>query len=269
MQSENKSDNNSKINNFIKIEAKSLTGREGVAGSEIIKKLDQFDLKITKEYKSKSSSGVRLFEKYISLLVIMKLAINYEINGFQPKFNKNTDYSHVLDISISGAFRSLRIARSLMTSGYFAEAHATLRMAVQWMETALILEGNSRLASSIIKLGSYKKLPKNEKQKAINSKEQIKQLHRGMMKSFGKFSQGTHVTATSINLSRVKDAELGRQVTVSGLSSGQMWEKDTLALAVMARNSLNIFVRHFNKVPRNWEQTRQKVNSSFDKILEK
>lgn len=260
-----KSSNNSPINNIILMDARSIQGREGSAGFQIIEELERVDKDIHEYYEKRNGNGIGMFIKYLNLLVVLKIAIDSELMGFIPRFSRNTDYQHLLDISIGGVIRNLRIIKMLMMRGYFGESHAAMRMVTQWLETALVLEGDPRLAESIFKVGSYTKLNKSEKHKAINSNQDIKKIHDGMMKkAFGQFSERTHVTKTAINLSKFTDATEGEKPLFSGVISNGMWDRGSLGLAALSKNAVNIFVRHFKKVPVDWENTHQTVNYEFD-----
>lgn len=264
-----KASKNSPISNVIEIDAQTFLGHEGSAGHPIIGDLEEVDRELRDYYQRRSSNGVELFHEYLNLLLVLKIATGSQLSGFSAKFSLNSDYHRLFDIAIGSVIRNLRIVFLLMSSGYFLESHAALRMVQQWLETALILEGNPPTASLIFKSGSYTKLPKTEKQKAISSTPEIANLHSGMMKTFGKLSERTHVTPTAINLSKFNDPILGELPLISGIISDEMWDKDTLALAAMGKNATNIFVRHFKRVPVDWETVRRSVDRRFDGLISK
>jgi len=157
----------------------------------------------------------------------------------------------------------LRVAKKLLVEGYFPEMHATLRMVEQWLECSVIVEGNPAAASLLMEHGldGRNKEVKEAIDAARNSSEELRDIYRNMRNTFIKLSQRCHPLRTAFDLIRKKEEK--QQLFVSGIVSEEMFKKDTLALANMAVNSLNILLRHFRTLPPNWQMRFEQAKEAL------
>ncbi|MEA3431964.1 MAG: hypothetical protein U9R01_04705, partial [candidate division WOR-3 bacterium] len=95
------------------------------------------------------------------------------------------------------------------------------------------------------------------------SSQELKNIYDQMQKTFSKLSQRAHPTKTAFALIRKKEAR--EQLFISGLVSEEMFYKEAQALATMAMNAINIFSRHFQKVPLDWLNKFREVNNDLSK----
>lgn len=250
------------LDNIIQIEIENIVGKEATVGGEIVEKLDKFDQQVRNYYLSLESPRLRVFNEFMSLFCLLIISIGFEIPLFTPKFKRNTPVQQVLDASASGSYRNLKVAYNLLLGGYVSEMHAIMRMVEQWLECAVIIEGNPSVAEHILKNGVYK-LPNNVLQRAIKSSQDLETLYTGMKKTFGKLSERAHVTKTSFDLSKITGTE--GPFIKTGIISDQVFHKDAGGLAHMAGNVLNIYLRHFKAVPTNWAKKYNEVKNDLIK----
>lgn len=232
---------------------------EDIIGKEMTHKLDEFDRLIRDYYLTLNNYSVRVFDQFMHLYSLLIISLKGEFPGFVPKFKRGSPVHSVLAASASGAFKSLRVAHKLLLDGCFAEMHVTLRMVEQWLECAVVVEGNPTAALRILEKG----ISGDDLRKALNSSMELKNLYRKMQKTFSKLSQRAHVTRTALDLIRPKGAK--GTFIISGVVSKEMFCKDALALATMARNTVNIFLRHFQKMPSGWLNEFNKARDNLAK----
>jgi hypothetical protein len=232
--------------NVIKIDLENLIGNEDTIGKEIIDKLNNFDRQVREYYLSLHNRSTQIFNEFLNLFSILMVSINHEIPGFVLKFKTGSQVQTLVAASASGSLRNLRVAYKLLLDGYFAEMHATLRMVEQWLECLVVVEGNPSAAPNILQKGISSK----HVQEALKSSKELKNLYAAMQKSFSKLSQRAHVTKIALDLSRMKEPK--EAFFISSVISEEMFCKDSLALATMAMNSLNVLLRHFQIIPDNW-----------------
>lgn len=230
-----------------------------IIGKETTQKLDDYDRQVREYYLRLDNQSLRVFDQFMSLYTKLVVSIGEELPGFVPKFERGSPAQYVLASSASGAFRNLRVAHKLLLDGYFVEMHATLRMVEQWLECAVVVEGNPSAASRILGKG----ISSDDVQKALNSSKELKNLYRNMQKTFSKLSQRAHPTKTAFNLIRKKEAR--GDLFVGSIVDEEMFDKDTRALATMAMNTINIFLRHFQKVPLDWLKKSRSASSDLSK----
>ena len=171
--------------NVIEIDIKSLIGHEDTVGKEIIDKLDSFDHQVREYYLGLNNRSIQIFNEFMNLFSVLMVSINHEIPGFVPKFKIGSQVQTLLAASASGSFRNLRVAHKLLLDGYFAEMHAALRMVEQWLECAVVIEGNPSAASRILQSGISNK----DVKEVLKSSEDLKNLYNAMQKTFSKLSQ--------------------------------------------------------------------------------
>lgn len=220
-----------------------------IVEKEMIQKIDDFDRQVREYYLGLDNQSLRVFDQFMQLYFQLMVSIAEELPGFVPKFKRGSPVQFVLATSACGALRNLRVAHKLLLYGYFAEMHATLRMVEQWLECAVVVEGNPSAASQILEKG----ISGNDLRKALNSSKELKNLHSNMKKTFSKLSQRAHPTKTAFDLIRKKEAK-GQSFIIGGMVSEEMFRKDAFALATLAVNSLNILSRHFYTLPFDWHK---------------
>jgi hypothetical protein len=230
---------------------------ETIIGDTMIQQLDEYDRQVREFYLAVGEPGLRIFDELMGLHSLLMISIAMDVPECVPKFVKPSPVQMVLAASACGSFRNLRVARKLLVEGYFPEMHATLRMVEQWLECAIIVEGNPAAASLLMEhgLNGRNREVKKAIEAARNSSEELQNLYRNMRNTFNKLSQRCHPLRTAFDLIRKKEAK--QQLFVSGIVSEEMFKSDTFALVNMAINSLNTLSRHFLTLPLDW-QTRFK-----------
>jgi len=230
-----------------------------IIGKEAIKKLDDFDRHVREYYLGLDNQNLRVFDQFMQLYPQLMVSIAEGLPGFVPKLKRGSPAQYVLASSASGAFRNLRVVHKLLLHGYFVEMHATLRMVEQWLECAVVVEGNPNAASRISEEG----ISSDDVKRALNSSKELKDLYGNMRKTFSKLSQRAHPTKVAFNLSRKKEAR--DQLFISGVVSEEMFQKEARALATMAMNAMNIFLRHFQGVPLDWLNKFRNASNDLSK----
>ncbi len=236
---------------------KELYFSDVVRKGTIVRSLENFDCQVKKYYLALDNQNIQVFDQLIQLYSELMLATVEDLPGFVSKFDKGSQVQYVLSTSASGAFRSLRVAHKLLLDGYFVEMHAALRMVEQWIECAVIVEGNPQAASRILEKG----ISNDDLRKALNYSKELKHLYKGMQKTFKELSQRAHPTKIAFGLIRKKEAK--GQVFISGVVSEEIFHKDALALDNMVKNAINIYSRHFRKVPSSWQDKFRDANNAL------
>jgi hypothetical protein len=230
-----------------------------IIGKETIQKIDDFDRQVREYYLGLNNQSLPVFDQFMQLYFQLMVAIAEELPGFVPKFKRGSPVQYVLATSACGALRNLRVAHKLLLDGYFVEMHATLRMVEQWLECAVVVEGNPSAASQILEKG----ISSDDLRKALNSSKELETLHSNMRKTFSKLSQRAHPTKTAFDLIRKKEAK--EQLLIGGIVEEEMFRKDAFALATLAVNSLNILSRHFYTLPFDWHKKFKEAQENLVK----
>lgn len=228
----------------------------------IMQELNEYDKQASKYYLETNKHDLNIFNELMSLFSLLISAIPIDNLGFYPNFTRGDSAQMVLAYSACGAFRNLRVANKLLLEGYFLEMQAVLRTVEQWLEYAVILEGNPAAAQLLIENGLDNR--NKDIKKAIvvarQSSQNINQIYSDMQKTFHKLSQRCHPLKTALNLICKKEDNC--QLIIGATVSDEMFCQDLLALNNMVINSITILSRHFQKLPEYWQ-------TNFTQVKEK
>jgi hypothetical protein len=219
----------------------------GLSG-DIWQVLEKFDERVKQYHLSLQDPGLNHFKDAIRLLAEMIRGIVEPTSGWHPKFTAGSKVAWVVAISAVGSLRSLLTSYKLLISGYFMEAHASIRMVEQWAELSVIVEANPSLANKVLEEGVKKEYLKSAHKKSPD----FDRLLKAMDKTFRKLSQRGHVTKTAIRFIAPSIGNEAMELVLAGVASNEMLRLDGLALAGMTMNVLRVLGRHFRTVPSQW-----------------
>jgi hypothetical protein len=225
---------------------------------EMVQILDQRDAKTREFYLGLKDPSLRFFESLLRLNSELTLAIAADIPSFSPKFPKATPIQTVLARSAAGCLRELWVARKLLLDGYVLEMHATMRMIIEWLQFAVFVEQYPETAETILEHGM--KYMSKYRNRLLRSRTELatkiyKPMRIGRESTYDKLSQRVHAFRRAMDLTARPDGA----ILFAGVCSEEMFPKEALALAGMAHNALTILMRHFQKVPKQWNDELQET----------
>lgn len=216
---------------------------------DICGKIQEFDESVRQYHLSIQDPGLDYYRQSIQLLGEMIQGIAEPLPGWHPKFATNSIVNYVVALSASGSLRSLLATYKLLIDGYFLEAHAAMRMVVEWAELAVIVEAEPNLANQLLGKGVKEKHREIASQKSPD----VDKLLKAMTKTFSQLSQRGHITKTAIQLIVPSLSDNLMALSIAGNASDETLSKDGLALAQMVLNAIRIIRRHFRMVPSHWQ----------------
>jgi hypothetical protein len=187
---------------------------------------------------------------YFSLLRDLRLR---EGDYIQEKQSSKEGY-RLCFAAACGCFRTLRVCRRLLLYGLFIEMHATMRMLIEWLKCVLALKIDSKAAAQALRKGiDWKDI------KPISDED--RQLKKDLQEEWGELSARCHITKTAF---RLLPPDLG---LIGGDMNPEVFRKESLEVANMARNALELLLDHYDKMPPEWHQlyetTRQLLTSEL------
>jgi hypothetical protein len=227
---------------------------------DIWEALEKFDERIKEYHLSLKDPSLNYFKEAIQLLHEITRGISEPTLGWHPKFKAGGKVAQVLALSAAGSLRSLLASYKLLISGYFVEAHVSIRMVEQWLEPSIVVEANPSLANKVLENGVKEEYLRD----ARKTSPEFDRLLKAMDKTFHELSQRGHVTKTAIRLITISSGNEPMKLAAAGIGNDEMLRTDGLALAGMTMNVIRVLGRHFRKVPLQW-------NSRFllnDKLIE-
>jgi hypothetical protein len=233
-------------------------GLEDIIGEKMIQQLDRRDEQTRQRYVELRDPSLLLFERLLYLQSRLMLSISDEVDGFLPKFARPSPVQVVVATSAVGSFRSLRIAHKLLLEGYFLEMHNIMRMVEQWCECAVAVEVYPEVAEQILKHGMETRYVWKYMNQLRRANTNAGKLYNKMRDTFHQLSQRAHPLSVAFSLITRKDTK-GVTLLLSGGFSEEMFRKDSLSLANMAKNALIVVRRHFREVPPDWDTTFEDI----------
>lgn len=242
-----------------------LISFQDIVGKDLTQQqLREIEQRVNEHHERLDNSSIKDINHLMHLLLQLIVATKEESPEFVPRFELDTPFAEILTVAVVGCYRNLRIAYKLLMDGYAAEMQNVARMAGEWSECILVLEGCPDDAERILANGVRRKDIRN----AASFSAEINDWLGVTKKRFSELSERAHVARAAINLisTNVEDGE--RLVFLNGISSEEEFHRNTLVLATMVNNILSVSMRHFKDFPDEWLDEYKERNCTLKKRVE-